>query len=178
MLRRRSVWHPNNDLEDEEAMCKDHRPASRNGKWLLAKSQKGNGTLSSTAPRNQILPTTWMSLEANSFQEPPDKNPVWPIPCEVLSKEPGQACSDLWENGKLINGCVFLSLFVIQQPKTSTCYLNPHHHPKVGRGLNPPCTDGKTGRWRIASQSGLKLWSSCHLSRLPPEADVGTAGKS
>lgn len=22
----------NNDLEDEEAMCKDHRPASRNGK--------------------------------------------------------------------------------------------------------------------------------------------------
>lgn len=58
MLRRRSVQHPNNNLEDEEAMCKDHRPVSRNGKRLLAESQKGNGTLSSTTLRNQIVPTT------------------------------------------------------------------------------------------------------------------------
>lgn len=57
-MLRRSVQHPNNNLEDEEAMCKDHRPVSRNGKRLLAESQKRNETLSSTTLRNQIVPTT------------------------------------------------------------------------------------------------------------------------
>lgn len=76
------------------------RVASRSWRQLLADRQQGHRHVSLPTSRNWILPTTQMSLEVNSFPEPPEvslNHPIpWCWPCETLLRDPAPAHPNFW----------------------------------------------------------------------------------